>query len=237
VVNEAFAREMWGEAPAVGRHFILDGALTEAVGVVENGKYHDLAEPPEPAVFLPLPQREESDFIVVVRSPRPPNDLETALRRTLRGIAPAAPLGLRSWPEALGFVLFPARAATVALGVMGLLAAMLAATGVFGMAAYSVSRRMKELGIRAALGANRLQVMGAAVGRPMALLGVGSALGLLAGMLAGRLLGRIVYRADPLDPLVLGGAVLTMALIGLAAAALPARRAAAADPARLLREE
>ena len=83
---------------------------------------------------------------------------------------------------------------------MGLLAAMLAVTGIFGMAAYSVSRRMKELGIRVALGARRTQVMSAAVGRPMVLLGVGSVVGLLAGVFASRLLGQIVYQANPRDP-------------------------------------
>jgi ABC-type antimicrobial peptide transport system permease subunit len=120
---------------------------------------------------------------------------------------------------------------------MGLLAAMLAVTGIFGMAAYSVSRRMKELGIRMALGARRAHVMSAAVGRPMVLLGVGSAVGLLAGVLASRFLGQIVYRANPRDPVVVGGAVLTMALLGVVASAIPARRALAADPAKLMREE
>ena len=120
---------------------------------------------------------------------------------------------------------------------MGLLAAMLAVTGIFGMAAYSVSKRIKELGIRVALGARKTQVMTAALGRPMLLLGVGSALGLLAGFSASRLLGQIVYQADPGDPVVIGGAVLTMVLLGIAASAIPARRALTADPSELLREE
>ncbi len=123
-------------------------------------------------------------------------------------------------------VLFPARAATVALGVMGLLAAMLAVTGIFGMAAYNVSRRMKELGIRVALGARTKHVMSAAVGRPIVLLGVGSLVGLLLGVFASRLLGQIVYQANPRDPVVVGGAVLTMALLGIAASAIPARASA-----------
>ena len=118
-----------------------------------------------------------------------------------------------------------------------MLAAMLAVTGIFGMAAYGVSRRMKELGIRVALGARKTQVMSAAVGRPMVLLGVGSVLGLLAGIFASRLLGRIVYQANPSDPAVVGGAVLTMALMGIAASAIPARRALAVDPSKLMREE
>jgi len=100
-----------------------------------------------------------------------------------------------------------------------------------------VSRRKKELGIRMALGARKMQVMSAAVGRPMVLLGVGSVLGLLAGVLASRLLGHIVYQANPRDPVVVGGAVLTMALLGLAASAIPAQRALAVDPSNLMREE
>ena len=114
---------------------------------------------------------------------------------------------------------------------------MLALTGIAGMAAYDVSRRMKELGIRVALGAPKRRVLGAAVGRPLLLLGVGSLAGLLASVSADRLLGRMVYQADPQDPVVVGGVVLTMALLGLAACFLPALRALAIDPAKLLREE
>jgi len=93
------------------------------------------------------------------------------------------------------------------------------------------------LGIRMALGARRAQVMSAALARPIILLCVGSALGLLSGAFASRILGQIVYQANPRDPFVLGGAVLTMALLGSAAAAIPARRALNADPSKLMREE
>ena len=144
---------------------------------------------------------------------------------------------VQSWPDALSDILFPARAATVALGTMGLLAAMLAVTGIFGMAAYNVSRRMKELGIRLALGARTKHVMSAAVGRPIVLLGLGSLAGLLSGALASRLLEHIVYQANPRDPVVVVGAVLTMVLLGVSASALPALRALAVDPSTLLREE
>jgi predicted permease len=237
IVNETFARRMWGETPAIGQRFLLWGKLTQVVGVTEDGKYHDLTESPQAAVYLPLSQSEDSEAVFVVRSRLAPNEMAAALERTLSGIEPNVPITLQSWPDALGFVLFPARTATVALGVMGLLAAMLAVTGIFGMAAYRVSRRMKELGIRVALGARRTQVMRAAVGRPMVLLGAGSLLGLLSGIFASRLLGQIVYQANPSDPAVLGGAVLTMALLGIAASAIPARRALAVDPSKLMREE
>jgi ABC-type antimicrobial peptide transport system permease subunit len=144
---------------------------------------------------------------------------------------------LRSWPDALDLVLFPARAATAALGIMGMLAAMLAVTGIFGMATYSVSKRMKELGIRIALGAARIELMSSALGRPLTLLVCGSTAGLILGILTSHLLEQIVYEATPRDPLVLGGVLLTMALLGLLATWIPARRALAIDPVRLLREE
>ena len=237
VVNETFVRKMWGQAPGIGQRFILWDKLTEVVGVAEDGKYHDLEESPQAVVYLPLSQRVEAQAIFVVRSPLAPNEMAAALQHTVSSIQPNVPITVQSWTDTLDDELLPARAATMALGVMGLLTAMLAVTGIFGMAAYSVSRQMRELGIRVALGARRTHVMSAALGRPTVLLGVGSALGLLAGIFASRLLGRIVYQANPLDPVVLGGAVVTMALLGLTAAAIPARRALAVDPSELIREE
>ena len=237
IVNQTCARQLWGETRAIGQRFVVWGKLTEVVGVVEDGKYHDMAEAPHTVVYLPLSQSEQGGEIFVVRSRRPANEMTAALQRRLSAIAPNVSITVQSWPDALESELFPARAATVALGVMGLLAAMLAVTGISGMAAYSVSRRMKELGIRVALGARKTQVMSAAIGRAMVLLGVGSLLGLLAGIFASGLLGRIVYQANPRDPVVVGGAVLTMALLGIAASAIPARRALAVEPSRLMREE
>jgi predicted permease len=237
LVNQTFARRMWNESPAVGQRFILWGFLTEVVGVTEDGKYHDLQESPQPVVYVPLSQNEQSEAVFVVRSRLAPNEMAAALQRALGGILPNVPIKMQNWSDALDGELFPATAATVALGVTGLLAAMLAVTGIFGMAAYSVSRGMKELGIRVALGARRAHVMTAAVGRPIVLLGVGSAVGLLSDVFASRLLGQIVYQADPRDPVVVGGAVLTMALLGIAASAIPAGRALAVDPSKLMREE
>ena len=237
IVNQIFARRMWGGMPAVGQHFLLSGNLTGVVGVAEDGKYHDLEESPHPAVYLSSLQSEQSETIFVVRSRRASSEMTAALQATLSGIAPNVPMTVQSWPDVVQAELFPARAATVALGVMGLLAAMLAVTGIFGMAAYSVSRRRKELGIRVALGATKTQVMTAALGRPLVLLGVGSLSGLLAGFSASRWLGQIVYQANPSDPAVIASVVLGMALLGLAASAIPARRALAVNPSQLMREE
>jgi ABC-type antimicrobial peptide transport system permease subunit len=127
--------------------------------------------------------------------------------------------------------------ATVSLGVMGLMGAMLSITGLFGMAAYSVSKRLRELGIRVALGAQRKEVLHAALGRAFKLLAFGSAAGLLLGILASRVLAFIVYQATPRDPMVLASVVLAMLLLGLLATWIPARRALSVDPMILLREE
>ena len=239
IVNQTFARKMWGNTSAIGQRFFLrrEGVpidFVEVVGVVEDGKYHDMQESPQPVAYLSLSQNQQSHMIFVVRAQ---NEMAAALERTLSGLEPNAQITVQSWPDALSDMLFPARAATVALGTMGLLAAMLAVTGILGMAAYNVSRRMKELGIRVALGARTKHVMSAAVGRPIVLLGLGSLAGLLLGVFASRLLEHIVYQANPRDPVVVGGAVLTMALLGIAASAIPALRALAVDPSKLLREE
>jgi ABC-type antimicrobial peptide transport system permease subunit len=127
--------------------------------------------------------------------------------------------------------------ATLSLGVLGVIGAMLAVTGIFGMAAYSVSKRLRELGIRVALGAQRKEVLQAALGRTFKLLALGSAAGLLLGILATPVLAFIVDQATPRDPLVLAGVVLAMSLLGLLAAWIPAQRALSVDPMILLHEE
>jgi ABC-type antimicrobial peptide transport system permease subunit len=237
IVNETLAQKMWGHAPAIGRHFIVSGNLVEVVGVVETGKYHDMQESAQPVVYLPMTQSGQGESIFVVRSLRPPSEMTSALQRTLGSIEPNVPITVQNWSDTLQGELFPARAATIALGVMGLLAAMLAVTGICGMAAYSVSRRTKELGIRVALGARKIHVISSAVGRPIVLLAVGSVTGLLAGIFASRLLAHIVYQANPRDPFVLAGSILAMTLLGVIASAVPAARALAIDPANLMREE
>jgi predicted permease len=238
IVNETFAQRMFGNTSPLGLRFALGEKYSyEIVGVVENGKYESLTETPRAAMFFPLEQNPDSDTSLVVRSQLPTAEIMPELRRTLAQIDPSLPFVIHSWPDALAFALFPARVATATLGVMGLLAAMLAVTGVFGMAMYSVSKRMKEFGIRAALGAQAVQLMRSALSRPLILLLSGSAGGLLLGVIASQLLEQIVYQASPRDPLVLAGVLLTMALLGFVATWIPAQRALRVHPARLLREE
>ena len=173
----------------------------------------------------------------MVRSQRDPQEIAAALQRSLRSLDPALPLDIRTWSTELDSALFASRVATVALGVLGLLGAMLAITGIFGMASYTVSKRLREFGIRIALGANQRKVLAAALGRAFRLLAIGSLAGMILGVLATRLLSYIVYQATPKDPIILIGVLLTMLAVGLVAAWIPARRALAVDPMILLRDE
>ena len=213
------------------------GKRVQVVGVVADGKYKTLSEDPQPAMFFPIQQAGRVDIWLIVRSNRGPQDLGPALATTLHELDPGLPFTIDTWEKELGAALFAARAASMALGVLGGLGAMLAITGIFGMAAYSVSKRLRELGVRIALGAQRKQVLLSALGRVLRLLVAGSTTGLILGLAATRLLSFIVYQATPRDPVVLGGVILTMLLVGLVAAWIPAQRALGADPLILLREE
>jgi ABC-type lipoprotein release transport system permease subunit len=239
VVNREFAKKIFGsETVALGRHFKMpDGTRVEVVGIAEDGKYASLTEDPHPAMFLPLLQWPSATSWMVVRSSRDPQPLRVAIKRALHQVDAEIPVEVEGRRDEMVTSLFGPRMATIALGVLGVMGAMLSITGIFGLAAYTVSKRLRELGIRVALGAKRVQVLKAALGRPFKLLAFGSAAGLVLGLLATRLLGLIVYQATPRDPLVLLGVVLAMLLMGLAAASIPARRALAIDPVRLLREE
>jgi predicted permease len=239
IVNALFARRIFGSVSnALGKYYKTEeGARVQVVGIAEDGKYSQLTEDPRPAMFLPFLQSPTGMTTLVVRSERDPQQLAGAIRNKLRGMDDSLPMFIQTWTQGLDIALFPSRVATVALGVLGLMGAMLSLTGIFGMAAYSVSKRLRELGIRMALGAQRSEVLQAALGRSLKLLAIGSAAGLLLGVLAARVLAFVVYTATPRDPLVLAGVVLAMLLLGVLATWIPAQRALSIDPMMLLRED
>lgn len=239
VVNRQFAREVFGsDVNAVGRWFKYgDGPRVQVVGIVEDGKYKTLSENAQAAIFEPISQSPTTWTWLILRSTRNAQDLAPEVERTLHALDASLPLAISPWEKELGPALLPARVASVALGVLGGFGALLAVTGIFGMAAYSVSKRLRELGIRVALGAQRKEVLTAALGRAFKLLAYGSAAGLVLGVLASRILVYIVYQATPRDPVVLAGVVFAMALLGLLATWIPARRALSIDPVTLLRDE
>ncbi len=188
-------------------------------------------------MFLPILQSPSKETWLIVRSSRDPQQLAAAIRIAMRDLDAQLPCYIRTWSKSMDGAMFASRVATISLGVLGLMGAMLSITGIFGMAACSVSRRLRELGIRIAIGAQRKEVLQAALGRAFILLAFGSASGLLLGILASRVLASIVYQATPRDPLVLAGVVFAMASLGLLATWIPAQRALALDPLTLLREE
>jgi predicted permease len=239
IVNQQFANKLFGSVTnAVGRYYkIQDGTRVQVVGVVEDGKYLSLTETADLAMFLPFLRTPTSLSYLVVRSTRDPQRLGPDIIRELHDLDGGLPVDASTWTSLLDVVLFPARVATVSLGVLGIMGAILSITGVFGMAAYSVSKRLRELGIRIALGGRRKEVLRAALGRAFKLLALGSAAGIVFGIMATKVLAFIVYQATPRDPIVLAGVILVMSLLGLLAMWIPARRALSIDPLILLREE
>jgi predicted permease len=239
VVNRQFARKLFGsEMGALGRYYKMwNGTRIQVVGIAEDGKYGSLTEDPQPVMFLPILQSPSSSTQLVVRSSRDPQLLGAAMRSALHQLDAGLPVLIEARDKPMATFMFGPRMATVSLGVLGVMGALLSVTGIFGMATYSVSKRLKELGIRIALGAQRKEVLQSALGRPLKLLALGSVAGLLLGVLASRVLAFIVYQATPRDPLVLGGVVVAMLLLGLIATWIPAQRAISVDPLILLRDD
>lgn len=240
IVNLTFAKNVIGVADAVGKHF-RNGAsknLTEVIGVVEDGKYEALTEDPKPAVFFPVSQVPNTTTVLVTRAAVFDPNLPGEIRNVIRQQDAAMPVySLGPWEEMLGLALFPARAATIALTAFGILGMLLAVTGIYGLAAYSVARRTRELCIRLALGSQQRKLLRVVLGRAFVLLGCGSVVGLFLGVAAGKVLSHIVYQASASDPVVLILVAATMVLVGLVSTAIPARRATKVDPMVALRYE
>jgi len=244
IVNQEFGRRLFHTDQVIGRYFkTLSGRPVQIVGVVADGKYETLNEDPKPAIFFPIAQEGNTTTALVVRTHADPigvtsRDMAAAIRKTILDLDPAIPIQESSvWSSQLGLQLFPARVATVALSLFGAFGLLLSITGTFGLASYSVTKRLRELSIRVALGAQAKQILATALGRMLVLLSIGSTIGLILGAAASRLLSAVVYQASALDPIVLGAVALTMLLTGLVSIVNPVRRALHIDPAGVLREQ
>ena len=239
VVNREFARRLFHSDDVVGRYFKnRSGQRVQIVGVVVDGKYLSISEIPKPAAFFPISQRPSTLTAFIVRPSGATAEMAATMRKLLRDIDPSIPIRESSvWKNQLAMSFFPIQAATVALGLFGAFGLLLSIAGTFGLASYTVSKRLRELSIRVALGAHAKQILSAALGRMLILLGTGSVVGIVLGVAASRLLSAIVYHASAQDPFVLAAVALTMVLTGSLSVAGPVRRALHIDPAKLLREQ
>jgi ABC-type antimicrobial peptide transport system permease subunit len=244
VVNREFARRLFHSDDAVGRYFKnSSGQSIQIVGLVADGKYFSLSENQKAAAFFPISQKATTHTSFIVRtepgsSDVATNDMAATIRKVIRDLDPAVPIReSSSWYNQLGLTFFVSQVATVALGLFGAFGLLLSITGTFGLASYTVSKRLRELSIRVALGAQAKQILSAALGRMLILLASGSVVGLLMGVAASRLLSAIVYQASAQDPFVLAAVAFTVLLTGSLSVAGPVRRALHIDPANLLREE
>ena len=239
VVNQEFARRLFPSERAVGHYFKnRTGASIQIVGIMGDGKQFTLSEDPTPAMLYPVSQKGSASTSLVVRTRRDTADMVTTIRKEIRGLDSAVPIRTSGpWENELTLSLFPSQVATVALGLFGAFGLLLSIAGTFGLASYTVSKRMRELSIRVALGAQAKQVLSAALGRMMILLGTGSAVGILLGVAASRLLSVVVYQASVLDPIVLASVLFTILITGVLSVTGPVRRVLHLDPANLLREQ
>ncbi len=241
IVNEAFARQLLhGENP-IGKRFhhnVDSKNWIEIVGVMEDGKYRSLGEAPLPAMFRPMDQDGALTTTIVARSQIPEDQLTAMLRRVVLEADSTLPVyDAGSLTDQLALVLFPARIAATVLGAFGLLAIVLASTGVYGIMAYAVARRTREIGIRMALGAKPSQVVRVALSRAGMLLAIGMTAGIGLSIASGRLMAALLFGMSALDPVTYGIAIAIMTAVALAAAWFPVRRAISIDPVTALRTE
>jgi predicted permease len=243
IVNQALVDVLFPKENPLGKRFRITANLAdpgiEIIGVVETGKYESLGEETTPAFFQPIRQTGTLLFTTVVaRTPLPSQEATKLLRKAVLDLDPELTLfnagGLQ---DQLALPLFPARAAAIVLGIFGLLAMVLAATGLFALMAYAVARRTREIGIRMALGARPGQVLLIVLRRISVLCAIGVSIGTLATLAGGRLLSAILYGISLRDPVTYTTATLLMAFVAFLACWNPAARAIRVDPARTLRED
>lgn len=241
IVNQSLAHALYPNENVLGKRFQHGGdktALVQIVGVVQDGKYQSLNDENTPAVFWPRAQRYDSTMAIVARSSMPPADVLHRLQKAVQSIDPEMPFfEVSSLEDHMQLPLFPARIAAVMLGAFGVLAVILAATGLYGMLAYAISRRTREIGIRVAIGASRSNVLSLVLRRALIIVVCASALGAALTLAAGRLFTPILYGVSPRDPATYAAALMLMVAVALMAAYIPARRALGIEAAVALREE
>ncbi len=242
IVNQAFAERVWPGESAVGKTLRLDGREgrpVEVVGVAATGKYRLLGEAPRPYVFLPFEQEYRSGASILVRSSRPPGALLEEVEKRIARLEPdlairnAGPLQASIQARALAPIQLVAALAS-AFGLIGLL---LASTGLYAVIAFSVAQRVREIGVRMALGARAAQVANAILGEGLRLAALGVAIGLVASFAVTRLMGSFLVGVSSADPATFVAVVALLVVVATLASVAPALRAVRIDPARTLRAD
>jgi ABC-type antimicrobial peptide transport system permease subunit len=238
LINESFVRRYFGTRDALGRRVTLSGDTFVVVGIARDSKFQTLDEKPSPFVYLPVMQSFNSDSNFLVRTARDPAIMMRAVEDAIHTVDPALPVfGERTLEESISTAYFGQRMGGSLLGVFGALALVLAAVGLYGVLAYTVTQRSREVGIRIALGASRGRVLGMILGHGLKLAGIGLAIGLAAALAITRLMTALLYGVSPTDLLTIAGVSALLALAAVGACLVPAYRAAHIDPILAIRHE
>ncbi|MEX2179518.1 MAG: ABC transporter permease [Gemmatimonadaceae bacterium] len=238
VVNERFAQRYWPDGSAVGRTFGYRGRTATVVGIARDAKYASLTEPAAPFAYFSMDQMWQHRHSLLVLGTADPRQLAHGIQDAVREIDPALPRpAISTMLDETSIALFPQRVAAIVTAVLGGVGLLLATVGLYGIIAYSTSRRSKEIGIRMAIGARRADVLGMIVREGMRLAGTGVVIGLVLAAGATRLMMKFLFGVSPMDAVTFAGMSALFIGVALLASYLPARRAAAADPMSVLRSD
>ena len=241
VINEAMAERYWPGQSPVGRRVKLGDTRSpylEIIGVARTGKYRSFREQPLPYIYLPYDQQYRTRMTLVVRATGNPATILPAVRAEVQRLNKNVPLyNVKTLTEHLGVALARERMIATLVGMFGLLALLLAAVGIYGLMAHSVSERVREIGIRMALGAQKRDILMLVLGHSLLLSGVGLVAGVVSTLIFTRLISSLLYEVSPTDSVSFVTAALTLTGVMLLASYIPARRATNVDPMVALRYE
>jgi putative ABC transport system permease protein len=239
VVNEAFVRTYLTGVPALGQRVRFPTAKRdmEIVGVVKDAVYETLRAAPPPTIYMSYLQSRGRPMTIVVDATAPMADVTAAIRGAIQPRVPSAPMRFRTLAWQIENSLFEARLMRLLTAIFGALALALAAIGLYGLMSYSVALRTREIGVRLALGARPARLVGMVMGSALRMVSVGVMIGLPLAWMASRLIARMIFGVRSTDPMTIAAAIAILGSAGLAAAAIPARRAAAVDPVTSIQVE
>jgi putative ABC transport system permease protein len=238
IVNKRFADHFWSGGSALGKIVHTAGKDRQVVGVVETGKYGSLGEAPLDFMYLPERELFHTGMTLVARTTGDPQVVMRRVQELVRAADPDLPVfDVQTMQDHMGIALLPARLGGSVLGLFGLLGLVLAGVGIYGVMAYSVAQRKREIGIRVALGADRGTVVRMVLKEGMRLTLVGAVIGLAGAAGAARLVEGLLYGVSTLDPVAFAGVPLLLVAVAALAVYVPARRAAGVDPMRVLKTE